>query len=149
MKPVRSDEDPQMVAPIRFSFDSRSHSHTLIADIRFGNVRPGREWVPPEATGIVQGIVHEWNDTTNKNVLSYPSPLSLQLPFPHFPLPSLLIPIPVLGGIFIFNPSILPNLPSCSFTHHSFCRLQLGCGYTELFDPAEERRKFREEVHAV
>ena len=42
MKPVRPDEVSQMVAPTRFEFDSRSHSHILIADFRFGNVRRGR-----------------------------------------------------------------------------------------------------------
>jgi hypothetical protein len=149
MNPVRSDEDAQMVAPTRFASDSRSHSHIRIPDSRLGTAHPGQERISCEGRGMTQGIVHEWTHTTDKNLLSYPSPLSLQLPFPNLPLPSLLFPIPVLGGIFIFNPSILPHLPSCSFTHHSFCSLQLSCGYTELFDPAEERRKFRKEVHAV
>ena len=38
MKPVRSDEVAQMVAPTRFDHDFRSHSHLPIADFRFGNV---------------------------------------------------------------------------------------------------------------
>jgi hypothetical protein len=30
VKPVRSDEDAQIVPPIRFCFNSRSHSHTSL-----------------------------------------------------------------------------------------------------------------------
>jgi hypothetical protein len=148
VKPVRSDEDAQMVAPIRFDCDSRSHSHILTAEFRIETCVPSGSGSPPRRWGLTKAsYMNGMIQQTNSTIVS--SPLPLQLPFPHFPLPSLLIPIPVLGSIFIFNPSILPNFPSRSFTHHPLCGLQLGCSYTELLDPAEERRKFRKEVHAV
>jgi hypothetical protein len=36
VKPVRSDEVAQMVAPTRFDYDSRSHYHTPMAGFRLG-----------------------------------------------------------------------------------------------------------------
>lgn len=71
-------------------------------------------------------------DTTNLTYQKNPvavSSLPLELPLPHFPFPPLLITIPVFGDILIFNPSILPDFPRRSFTHHTLCSLELVCGY--------------------
>jgi hypothetical protein len=96
-KPVRSDEVAQMVAPIRFGFDSRSYSHTPMAGFRFRTtcVLTACELHLREARGNHRAgrpsHLHEWNHTTNKCTIVFltsSSPTSIStfsLPISSYP----------------------------------------------------------------